>query len=185
MAGMKTAREKLLEMNVNGCVVSAIVEREHQGEIEILLQTRWKPHSDPEYSGTLEIPAGGAHAYENVYDAVRREVFEETGLRVTSFHPDVRTNIYRPRDDDCFAFVPFCCQQQLRGGIPRVGVVFVCHVHDEEPTPREGETRDIKWTKLSELCALVEEHPERVFTFQLPVLQFYLQHQLEVESGDG
>jgi len=37
---MKTVREKLLEMNVNGCIVSAIVEREHQGETEILLQTR-------------------------------------------------------------------------------------------------------------------------------------------------
>ena len=53
------------------------------------------------------------HVYENVYDAVKREVLEETGLRVTSFYPDIRTKIYAPKDDDCFAFVPFCCQQQL------------------------------------------------------------------------
>jgi len=37
---------------------------------------------------------------------------EETGLRVTSFYPDIRTKTYAPKDDDCFAFVPFCCQQQ-------------------------------------------------------------------------
>ena len=63
------------------------------------------------------------HVYENVYDAVKREVLEETGLRVTSFYPDIRTKTYAPKDDDCFAFVPFC-QQQLKGGLPRVGFVF-------------------------------------------------------------
>jgi 8-oxo-dGTP pyrophosphatase MutT (NUDIX family) len=51
-----------------------------KGEKEILVQTRWKPDRDPLYSGTLEIPAGGMHVYENVYDAVKREVLEETGL---------------------------------------------------------------------------------------------------------
>ena len=61
-------------------MVSAIIEREHNGEKEILVQTRWKPERDPLYSGTLEIPAGGMHVYENVYDAVKREVLEETGL---------------------------------------------------------------------------------------------------------
>src|SRR5438552_14767154 len=99
-------------------------------EPEILVQTRWKPERDPLYSGTLEIPAGGMHVYENVYDAVKREVLEETGLRVTSFSPDIRTKTYAPKDDDCFAFVPFCCQQQLKGGLPRVGFVFLCQVEE-------------------------------------------------------
>src|SRR4029453_609633 len=69
-------------LDVNFPIVSAIIEREHNGEKEILVQTRWKPERDPLYSGTLEIPAGGMHVYENVYDAVKREVLEETGLRV-------------------------------------------------------------------------------------------------------
>jgi 8-oxo-dGTP pyrophosphatase MutT (NUDIX family) len=76
-------------LDVNLPIVSAIIEREHGGEKEILVQTRWKPERDPLYSGTLEIPAGGMHVYENVYDAVKREVLEETGLRVTSFYPVV------------------------------------------------------------------------------------------------
>src|SRR5262245_13597407 len=97
-------------LDVNVPIVSAIIEREHQGEKEILVQTRWKPDRDPLYSGTLEIPAGGMHVYENVYDAVKREVLEETGLRVTSFYPHMHTKTYTPKDDDCFAFVPFCCQ---------------------------------------------------------------------------
>src|SRR5215510_8940315 len=74
-------------LDANLPIVSAIIEREHNGEKELLVQTRWKPERDPLYSGTLEIPAGGMHVYENVYDTVKREVLEETGLR-TSFHPD-------------------------------------------------------------------------------------------------
>jgi 8-oxo-dGTP pyrophosphatase MutT (NUDIX family) len=132
---MNIAREQLLAMNRNGILVSAIVEREHDGEIEVLIQTRWKPDRDPVYSGTLEIPAGGIRSYENIYEAARREVEEETGLRVTSFYPDIQTQTYAPRDDDCFAFVPFCCQQQLKGGIPRLGIVFVCRVEDDELRP--------------------------------------------------
>ena len=53
-------------LDVNLPIVSAIIEREHNGEKEILVHTRWKPERDPLYSGTLEIPAGGMHVYENV-----------------------------------------------------------------------------------------------------------------------
>ena len=46
-------------LDVNVPIVSAIIEREHNGEKEILVQTRWKPERDPLYSGTLEIPGRG------------------------------------------------------------------------------------------------------------------------------
>lgn len=45
----------MTEINIS--VVSAIVERNHNGKTEVLVQTRWKPDKDPEYAGTLEIPA--------------------------------------------------------------------------------------------------------------------------------
>lgn len=161
-------------------MVSAIIERDHEGEKEILVQTRCKPDRDPHYSGTLEIPAGGMHRYENVYDAVQREVLEETGLQVISFYPDIRTKIYAPHDDACFAFVPFCCQQQLQGGLPRVGFVFLCQVENANvaiPTPQHDEVRDIRWMKTSELRQIIEETPERIFTLQLGVLDYYLNYE--------
>jgi 8-oxo-dGTP pyrophosphatase MutT (NUDIX family) len=163
-------------VHVNAAVVSAIVERERDGEIEVLVQTRWKPDQDPVYSGTLEIPAGGIKTYENVYDALRREVLEETGLRVTGFRPDVKTKIYSPRDDGAFAFLPFCCQQQTKEGIPRVGFVFICTVEDREPVAGRDEVKDIRWMKRSELKRMFEETPERIFTFQLGVLDYYLNY---------
>jgi 8-oxo-dGTP pyrophosphatase MutT (NUDIX family) len=181
---MKEANNQLIDMNINGTVVSVIVEREHNGEVEVLVQTRWKPERDPVYSGTLEIPAGGIGSYENVYEAARREVEEETGLRVRSFYPDIQTRTYAPRGDDCFAFVPFCCQQQLKGGIPRIGIVFVCRVEDAEPRPGAGEVGEVMWLKVAVLREIVERQPERVFTLQLPVLDYYLGCRAESLKAD-
>jgi 8-oxo-dGTP pyrophosphatase MutT (NUDIX family) len=70
--------------------VSAIIERRQGTRTQVLVQVRWKPAKDPVYSGTFEIPAGGINLYENVYDALKREVFEETGLQVTGFRPDIK-----------------------------------------------------------------------------------------------
>jgi 8-oxo-dGTP pyrophosphatase MutT (NUDIX family) len=60
-------------------VVSAIIEKIEDGTRFIFMQTRWKPQASPTYLGVLEIPAGGIDGYENAYDAVKREVREETG----------------------------------------------------------------------------------------------------------
>jgi len=163
-------------LNLNFSIVSAIIERERNGKVEVLIQMRWKPETDPVYSGTLEIPAGGMNQYENVYDAVKREVFEETGLKVISFKPDIQTKKYSPKDDDCFAFVPFCCQQQLKGGLPRVGFVFLCEVEDGDLKPAKREVKSIEWVDKTKLRRIVEETPEKIFTLQLGVLDYYLSY---------
>ena len=156
-------------------IVSAIIERERDGEIEVLVQTRWKPDKDPKYSGTLEFPAGGIGPFENIYEALKREVFEETGLRVIGFKPGIQTRKYTQRDDEVFAFVPFCCQQETRGK-PRIGFVFVCVVEDAEPVPAPREVRNIQWIKREELRKIVEETPEKIFTFQLSALDYYVNY---------
>src|SRR6267142_2778114 len=132
----------------------------------------WSPSgTDLHTEGSLANWSGvSLRATPNVYDAVKREVLEETGLRVTRFDPDLRTKTYAPKEDDCFAFVPFCCQQQLKGGLPRVGFVFLCQVEDAEPVPQHDEVRDVHWMNVSELRKIFEETPERIFTLQLGVL---------------
>jgi 8-oxo-dGTP pyrophosphatase MutT (NUDIX family) len=158
--------------------VSAIIERQQGPLTEVLVQVRWKPQQDPVYSGTFEIPAGGIELYESVYDALTREVFEETGLRVTGIRPDVRTRTYSHQGDDVFAFVPFCCQQQLSGRV-KIGFVFVCTVEGTDPIPARDEVQEIRWLERSALRRLLEESPERVFPFQVPVLEFYLRQCTE------
>jgi 8-oxo-dGTP diphosphatase len=156
-------------------IVSAIIERQRDGEVEVLVQTRWKPDKDPKYSGTLEIPAGTLELYENVYDALRREVYEETGFRVIGFRPDVRTRTHTLRGDHSFAFLPFCCQQQTRE-LNRIGFVFICTVEPGEPRPGEGEVREARWMTKGELRRILEHTPEQIFAFQLGALDYYLNY---------
>lgn len=152
--------------------VSAIIERQRGVATEVLVQVRWKPARDPVYSGTFEIPAGGINLYESVYEALKREVFEETGLRVNAFRPDIRTNTHSQNGDDVFAFVPFCCQQQLSGKA-RLGFVFVCTA-EGDLTPARDEVKEIRWFGTTELKSLLDRSPEQIFIFQRPVLELYL-----------
>ncbi|KKR21294.1 MAG: hypothetical protein UT48_C0010G0042 [Parcubacteria group bacterium GW2011_GWE2_39_37] len=164
--------------SINICipVVSAIIERQGKDETEILIQTRWKPESDPVYSGTFEIPAGWIDRYENVFDALKREVLEETGLHITRIFPDNKTKTFSPRNDESFSFIPFCCQQQTKGGEPWIGFVFICEVEDKEPVPQLEEVKDIQWIKKSELKNLLEKTPKKFFTLQLGPLDYYLNY---------
>ncbi|MFA6428531.1 MAG: NUDIX domain-containing protein [Candidatus Buchananbacteria bacterium] len=164
------------ENQTNIPVISAIIERVRNGSVEILVQTRWKPNRDPEYSGTFEIPAGWIEKYENVYEALKRETLEETGLKIIKIYPDLQTKIHTPKDDASFAFLPFCGQQQLKGGKPWIGFVFICEVADAEPRPQTDEVKDIKWLKKAELKKLFEKTPKKIFTLQLGALDFYFNH---------
>ncbi len=136
-------------INVSIPVVSAIIERVKDGEVEVLVQTRNKPDLEPEYVGTFEIPAGWIHRYENVYEALKREVLEETGLKVKKIKPDIKTNIYSPKNDEGFAFLPFCCNQVTKSenGMPWIGFVFICEVEEGNPVPQEDEVGEIFWIK--------------------------------------
>jgi len=62
-------------------------------------------------------------------------------------------------------------------GIPRIGIVFICQVEDAEVKPNAKEVREAFWVKLEALREIVEGQPERIFTLQLPVLNYYLKRR--------
>jgi 8-oxo-dGTP pyrophosphatase MutT (NUDIX family) len=157
-------------------VVSAILEKIENGERYIFMQTRWKPKASPDYLGVLEIPAGGIDGYENAYDAVRREVKEETGLDITRFIDDAQTPVMYSRPGDAsIAFKPFICQQVLEtnGGLPWVGFVFRCEVSGTI-TMQASEAKDPRWVSIPELQEILTSTPEKVFSLQFATLQYYL-----------
>lgn len=160
-------------INYNIPAVSLIIEREKNNETEILIQTRWKPDKDPVYSGCIEIPGGCIETYENIYETIKREVKEETGLKVIKITPDIKSSIYKPRKDAAFAFLPFCCEQQLKNGKPWIGFVFICQVENKIPVIQESENKDVRWINKNELKEIFENSPEKIFTFQLGVFDFY------------
>ena len=160
--------------------VGAIIERTHNGEKELLLQTRWMPQADPVYSGTLEFPAGRLDKpYESVYDAVAREIKEETGLTLRAIIGEDKTKpLTSNGNDSAFAFRPFCCTQQLKDGKPWVGFIFICEVEDGEPIAQLSEAKDVKWFPVEEVKEMFEKTPERLFGLELPAWEYYFNEQL-------
>lgn len=156
--------------------VAAIIERTFNNRRQVLVQTRYNTKHESIYNGTIEFAAGTLDKhYENVYDAVAREVKEETGMVVTRFIDDSRTDIASPHETDLvFGFKPFCCTQQLREGRPWVGFIFRCEVDDSvEPIHQEGETKDVRWMNLDEFKELFESKPEAMFSLEYPAWQYY------------
>jgi 8-oxo-dGTP pyrophosphatase MutT (NUDIX family) len=62
--------------------VGAIIEKVINNKRYILIQDRNKSNDGIE-TGMIEIPAGKIREYENIFDSLRREVREETGLNIT------------------------------------------------------------------------------------------------------
>jgi len=157
-------------------VVSALLERTVDNEKQLFVQTRFKPNSSPTYLDTLEIPAGGVDPYENVYDALKREVKEETGLDVIKIIDDYSTGILENRPGDkSMAFRPFLCQQmtESNGGLPWYGFVFRCEVKGEVTMQKE-EAKDPVWMTIPELKVFIDTKPQDVFSLQYATLVAYL-----------
>lgn len=160
----------------NRLIVSAILEKNINNKPHIFIQTRWKPKTSPTYSGMIEIPAGGVEPYENVYEAICREVKEETGLTITKFINNFQSEISENRiHDKNHVFSPFICQQSLKtnGGLPWVGFVFRCEVTGEINIQKK-EAKDPRWISIDELKKILKKHPETIFPLQYPVLKHYL-----------
>ena len=157
-------------------VVSAILLKRDGGELRIFLQTRWKPTTSPTYSGMIEIPAGSVESYENVYDALKREVREETNLDVVRVIDDYHGDVVKPSErDKAFVFKPFICQQvlQTNDGLPWIGFVFLCEVEGEVRINTD-EAKEPKWVSVSELKAMIANKPESIFPLQLPALEYFI-----------
>ncbi|MDP2630123.1 MAG: NUDIX domain-containing protein [Candidatus Uhrbacteria bacterium] len=159
-------------------IVSAILFQKQEEEVKIFLQTRQKPTVSPMYSGMIEIPAGCIDSYENVYDALKREVKEETNLDFVRIVDDYQGETIQPRAGDrAFVFKPFVCQQALEtnSGLPWIGFVFLCEVKGEVKNDLT-EAKDPRWVSIKELTEIVENNAENIFPLQLPVFKYLLEN---------
>lgn len=156
--------------------VGMIIERNVDGKKEILVQTRYKPDFDRKYSGALEIPAGKIREYEDIFEAAKREVEEETGLKVKKIHGD-KSEIFNVKDDKNFGFKPFCCAQVTKAPNPYIGFYFICEVKDGKIKPQLEEVRDPKWVEINELKNMVEQEPDKFYVLHIAALKMYLENE--------
>ncbi len=155
--------------------VGAIVEKIIDREKYILLQTRRK-NGGGDTNGKLELPAGKIREYEGVLVALRREVFEETGLTVTKIFGEDSLAISLIDDAETVSFEPFCITQNLSGAYSIILLTFVCEATGEllEST---DETQNVGWVKIDEVRRLVKEEPHLFFFMHVNALKKYLNIQ--------
>jgi len=149
-------------------VVSAIIENMIEGEAHILLQTRWKPERDPEYSGKFELPAGCVEPFETLEEALLREVYEETGLVVTVRRiPEASTPSIRSLE-------PYTCDQRISGFPAWVNLTFICHPIDmRNPRHQPGETLEPRWVSVFKVEELLRYQPNSIFPLHFNALSKY------------
>ena len=149
-----------------------IIVKEIDGKENILLQTRVKPNAPCE-DGLLEIPAGKIRAFENIFDTLKREIKEETGLDVTEILGENLLTVYRGNSYKVINFMPFSCSQNLSGNYPIIVLVFICKVKGEL-LPFSDESRNYKWTPIAEIKRLLSNSSEVFYPMHIDTLKKYV-----------
>jgi len=128
----------------------AIIERTENGKREIIVQWRDKKGQE-----CWEFPGGCINMHESLYDALKREVKEETGLDVIS----IRGEDEYIQVDSVECVKPFAVYQWTKelGGFAGnpIGFHFICSAAGELLT-KGDETKNIKWISLDELRMILE-----------------------------
>lgn len=152
--------------------VMAIIERTRNGKAEILVQVR--RDDDSRYDNTLELPTGKIRAGENPFDALKREVLEETGLKVIEILDSLSSSIYNPTYDPSSAFIPFFCSWQKIDKRSWCGFVFRCRVDEKDiPISHNKEVKKIEWMPKEVLQIIFEKEAEKINSFNLGILELY------------
>lgn len=152
--------------------VGAIIVKRVEDEEFILVQTR-KKNSGDGLDGLLEIPAGKIREYENIFEALRREVWEETGLHITSIQGEDDSKLLDVSGNKTIMFSPYCVTQNLSGAYSLLLSIFLCEA-EGELMEQTNETENIRWISRDELKEIVDNSPESIFLMHLHALRKYL-----------
>ncbi|GGM15827.1 NUDIX hydrolase [Deinococcus aerophilus] len=152
--------------------VGALMVREVGGQPCVLIQERRKPGAGTE-NGLLEVAAGKVREYENVFDALRREVHEETGLRVTRIEGEEAAMTRTVNGYEVMSYAPFCTTQNLSGGYSILLHSFVCEAAGE-PVSQSPEAGNFRWMPLGECRTALQDRPEAFYPLHIHALGLYL-----------
>ncbi len=151
---------------------AGIIVKKVENENYVLIQERWKLGTESE-NGLIEIPGGKVREYENVYNCLRREIKEETGLRVIEIDGECDSTILETNGYKVLNYMPFSCSQNIAGTYPIMVEVFICKV-DGEIIKETDESKNIHWISLYELNKLLNENNDKIFPMHNAVLKKYL-----------
>ncbi|QQO10030.1 NUDIX hydrolase [Breznakiella homolactica] len=162
-----------------------IIVTEKNGEEYILIQDRVKNDFEAE-KGLIEIPAGKVREYENIYDCLRREIFEETGLTVAKIDGEAQSAVIEKNGYKVLSYETYSNAQNLEGYYPVIVQIFLCTVQNGWSVQKESdESKNIRWIKKRELKKLLE-NKEMFYPMHIGTLEKYCgtgDHKKEIRSG--
>ncbi len=151
--------------------VAGIIEKKELGIKKILIQERNKPDA-PREKGLIEIPAGKIREFENIFDSLRREVFEETGLKVTNITEEDQSDIVQNTDYKVLGCEPYFVSQNLIGYYPILVITFLCKAMGNK-LDKSNESENIKWISIDQLRKMLINQPEKFYPMHISALIKY------------
>ena len=127
-----------------------------ESKSQMLLQRRDKDYEP--VRGLLEIPAGRWRAGEDPWQALRREVAEETGLDVQRTEGRLRRHEAQ-RGRPFISVDPISITIGVEGAYPALVIAFVC-IASGTPRPQDGETKEPRWYDVAEVLELLKSPSE-------------------------
>jgi len=152
--------------------VGGIIEKKINGADHILIQERYKDNAKTE-TGLIEIPAGKIREFENIYDCLRREIREETGLEVTYIEGEEEAIVYEENGYKVLNYTPFSSNQNLQGTYPIMVQTFICKATGKL-LKKSNETMNARWVSLENLKELLESNKKAFYPMHVTTLEKYL-----------
>jgi NTP pyrophosphohydrolases including oxidative damage repair enzymes len=153
-----------------------IIEKKVNGEDCILIQERYKEGSEGG-NGLIEIPAGKIREFENIFDCLRREIWEETGLTVVEIEGEREAVTIDLNGYKVINYTPFVCSQNIEGSYSIMVQTFICRVKGEV-LKRTNETRNIRWVRLCDLKRILDSNEKGFYPMHVETLKKYLMMKL-------
>ena len=159
---------------------AGIIEKIIDGEKYILIQKREKIDA-PLEKGLIEIPAGKIREFEDIFDCLRREVFEETGLIVSDIKGEEKTSIVKQKNYTVRGFEPYYVSQNTTGTYPIMILTFICKA-DGKLKSKSNESKDIKWCPIEDIKKELLKNPDAFYSMHILALKKYL--NISTNSND-
>jgi len=155
----------MIHVNVRG-----LLTREVDTEKQLIIQLR-KREGEPE---VYELPGGRLNEYEKIVDGLKREILEETGLKVKLISGEQNAILTTGEAFSMECIKPFSAYQTLDGPVDSFGIHFICEVEGELLTTGD-DTADIHWASKKDIQKLIDEH--KFSEIDLPAVLMFLRDE--------
>lgn len=149
--------------------VGAIIQREINGVLCILLQERYKGEDSPE-SGLIEVPCGKVKVCSSAYDVIRQKVYKETGLTITRIFGEERAYQRLMNGYRVLEYFPFCSAQNLEGNYSISMDFFICEAKGEH-LDHTSESLNIRWVPIHTIREMLNNRQEKFYPMVIGALQ--------------